>query len=158
MIKLKTIGMIEKNAKGDPTVKAHQDLQNGSLHIVSNGLTEFPKAGSSGDKQTKNICIALNTNSGDKQYSDFVIEKGDFVNSYLLKAWENQEIIFDESHITYAESQDYSKINPGETKLVAGTDGNFKIETDISNYGIYFEVTNKLQFNGNAISAKIVCA
>ena len=157
MIKLKTIGMIEKNAKGNPTVKAHEDLKNGTLHTVSNGITEFPKAGSSGDKQTKHICIALNTSSGDKCYSDFIIKKGDFVNSYLLEAWENQEIIFDESHITYAESQDYSKINANETKLVAWTDGNFKIETDVSNYGIYFEVTNKLQFNGNAVSAKIVC-
>ena len=41
--------------------------------------------------------------------------------------------------------------------LVSGTDGNFKIETDVSNYGIYFIVTEKLQFNGNAVSVKIVC-
>lgn len=156
MIKVKTIGMIEKNAKNNPVVKAHQDLKNGALHIVTNGITEFPTPGTSETKQTKNICIALNTGSGDEKYTDLTIKKGDFVNSYLLDAWENQEIILDESHITYEQSQDYSKISPNETKLVSGTDGNFKIETDISNYGIYFIVTEKLQFNGNAVSVKIV--
>lgn len=157
MLKLKTIGMIEKNAKGNPTVKAHQDLKNGTLHTVLNGTTALPTAGTSGSKQTKNICVALNTSSGDKRYSDFIIKKGDFVNSYLLSAWDGQEIVFDESHITYGENEDYSKINPNETKLVAEENGNFKIETDVSNYGVYFEVTEKLQFNGNAVSVKIVC-
>ncbi len=157
MIKVKTIGMIEKNAKNNPTVKAHQDLKNGALHTVSNGVTELPKVGTSDDKQSKNICVALNTGSGDKQHTDFTIKKGEYVNSYLLNAWEGQEIVFDESHITYENSEDYSKIKPNETKLIAGEDGNFKVETDVSNYQIYFEVTEKLQFNGNAVSAKIVC-
>ena len=115
MIKVKTIGMIEKNAKNNPVVKTHQDLKNGALHIVTNGTTEFPTLGTSETKQTKNICIALNTGSGDEKYTDLTIKKGDFVNSYLLEAWENQEIILDESHITYEQSQDYSKINPNET-------------------------------------------
>lgn len=157
MIKVKTISMIEKNAKGNPTVKAHRDLKNGALHTISNGMTVFPVAGTSENKQTKNICVALNTGSGDEKYSDFTIKKDDFVNSYLLSSWENQEIIFDESHITYDESQDYSQIKVNETKLVANTDGNFKIESDISNYEIYFVVTEKLQFNGNAVTVKIVC-
>lgn len=156
MLKLKTIGMIEKNEKGNPIIKAHEDLKNGVLHTVLGGLTVFPVAGTSGTKQTKNICVALNTVSGDKQFTDFTIKKGEFVNSYLLSAWDGQEIIFDESHITYGNSEDYSKIIVGTTKLVANTDGNFKIETDVSNYEIYFEVTEKLQFNGNAVSAKIV--
>ena len=34
MVKVKTIGMIEKNAKNKPTVKAHQDLKNGALHTI----------------------------------------------------------------------------------------------------------------------------
>lgn len=45
MIKVKTIGMIEKNAKNNPVVKTHQDLKNGALHIVTNGTTEFPTSG-----------------------------------------------------------------------------------------------------------------
>ena len=151
MIKVKTVGMIEKNSKNNPVVKAHEDMKNGALHIVENGITSYPTS------SVKDISIALNIGSGDEKYTDFTIKKGDFVNSYLLRAWENQEIVFDESHITYAESQDYSQIKANETKLVAGTDGNFKIETDISNSEIYFIVTEKLQFNGNAVSAKIVC-
>jgi len=150
MIKVRTIGMIEKNSKNNPTIKAHEDLKNGALHVVENELTAYPF-----DTKSKEICIALNTGAGDSQYTDFNIKKGEFVNSYLLKAWDGQELVLDESHITYSKSQNYSSIIPGSTKLVAGNDGNFKIETDASSYGIYFEVTKKLQFNGNGIVAKI---
>ncbi len=157
MIKVKTIGMIEKNAKNNPVVKAHQDLKNGALHVAADEVTAFPTDGTAEAKQDKNICIALNIASGDDRYTDFTIKKGEFVNSYLLRAWDGQEIVFDESHITYAKDEDYSKIIPGSTKLVAGVDGNFKTSADVSNYGIYFEVTGKSQFCGNAVSAKIVC-
>ena len=74
-------------------------MKNSVLHIVSNGVTLFPDTETSESKQTKNICVALNTGSGDEKYSDFIIKKDDFVNSYLLSSWENQEIVFDESHM-----------------------------------------------------------
>lgn len=156
MLKLKTIGMIEKNAKNNPVVVANEDMKNGSLYTVSEGRSVLPVDGTSGSPQSADLYVAINTGSGDARYTDFVISEGDYLNSYLLKAWEGQEIVFDESHITYGSNQDYSKIVPGVTKLVAGTDGKFKIASDVANYKMHFEVMEKLQFNGNAVSAKIV--
>lgn len=79
MIKVKTIGMIEKNAKNNPVVKAHQDLKNGALHVAADEVTAFPTDGTAEAKQDKNICIALNIASGDDRYTDFTIKKGEFV-------------------------------------------------------------------------------
>ena len=155
MVKVKTIGMIEKNAKNEPTVKAHADLKNGTIFVISSGVTAYPAEGTSGSHQTKDLYIALNSGSGDERFTDFVIKKDDFVNGYLLRAWENQELIFDESHIEYGENQSYASLAVG-TKLVATNSGKFKIESNVANYGLYFEITEKLQFCGNGISAKIV--
>lgn len=155
MVKVKTIGMIEKNAKNEPTVKAHADLKNGTIFVISSGVTAYPTAGTSGSHQTKDLYIALNSGSGDERFTDFTIKKDDFVNGFLLRAWENQELIFDESHIEYGQNQSYSSLDIG-TKLVATNSGKFKIESSVTNYGIYFEITEKLQFCGNAVSAKIV--
>lgn len=155
MVKVKTIGMIEKNAKNEPTVKAHADLKNGIIFVVSSGVTAYPAEGTPENHQTKDLYIALNSGSGDERYTDFTIKKDDFVNGFLLRAWENQEIIFDESHIEYGQNQSYSSLDVG-TKLVATNSGKFKIESSVTNYGIYFEITEKMQFNGNAVSAKIV--
>ena len=76
-------------------------------------------------------------------------------NDDSLNISEVKEIIFDESHIEYGENQSYSSLDVG-TKLVATNSGKFKMESSVTNYGIYFEITEKLQFNGNAVSAKIV--
>ena len=48
MVKVKTIGMIEKNAKNEPTVKAHADLKNGTIFVISSGVTAYPSEGTSG--------------------------------------------------------------------------------------------------------------
>ena len=119
------------------------------------GVTAYPTEGTSGSHQTKDLYIALNSGSGDERFTDFTIKKDDFVNGYLLRARENQEIIFDESHIEYGENQSYSSLDVG-TKLVATNSGKFKIESSVTNYGIYFEITEKLQFCGTAVSVKIV--
>lgn len=157
MLKVRTVGMIEKSAKNNPVVVAQEDVKNGIFYTVDSGNAVLPVEGSESEKQSKDLYVAINTGSGDARYSgDIVIKKGEYLNSYLVKAWEGQELVFDESHINYGESQDYSKIKENETKLVADTDGNLKISTDVSNYGIYFVVVKKLQFNGNAVSAKIV--
>ena len=156
MLKVKTVGMIEKSAKNNPVVKAQEKMKNGALYTVNNGKAVLPVEGTASKKQSQDLFVAINTGIGDKRYTEFEIENGEYLNSYLLKAWEGQELVFDESHITYGENEDYSKLVVNETKLVAGADGNFKIAADISNYGVYFEVVEKLQFNGNAVSAKIV--
>ena len=79
MVKVKTIGMIEKNAKNEPTVKAHADLKNGTIFVISSGVTAYPSEGTSGSHQTKDLYIALNSGSGDERFTDFTIKKDDFV-------------------------------------------------------------------------------
>lgn len=153
MIKVKTVGMIEKNAKNNPVVKAKQEMKNGCLHIVDKGEAKLPALGTN----TLDLCVALNTGSGDNRYTDFNIAKDDFVNSYLLRAWDGQFLEFDESHITYGENEDYSSIVVNQTLLGAGIDGNFKILSSAPESGMYFKVVQKLQFNGNAVSVEIIC-
>ena len=156
MLKVRTVGMIEKNAKNNPIPTAEVEMKNGAFHIVKNGVAKLPTEGAAGAKQSADLSVAINTGVGDERYTEFKIAQGEFVNSFLLKAWEGQDLTFDESHITYGVSEDYSKITVNSTKLVAGTDGNLKIASDVTNYGVYLLVVQKLQFNGNAVSARIV--
>lgn len=157
MVAVKSIGMIEKNLKNDPTVKAHADIPNGYLCTVAAGKTVAPVAGASGEKQTADLRIVMNTGAGDDCYKDFTVKKDAFANTFMLKQWDGQILVFDESHVTYASSKSYADITVG-TKLVAGTDGKFSVATDVTNYGVYFEVTKKVAFNGKGIEAKIVVA
>lgn len=155
MIKVRTIGMIDKNLKNDPTIKAHEDIPNGYLCTISEGKTVAPVAGASGSPQSKNLRIVLNTPLGDDCYTNITIRKDAYANTFMLKEWDGQELVFDESHITYASEKSYKDLTVG-TKLIANTDGKFAVSTDVSNYGVYFEIVNKISFNGNGIIAKIV--
>lgn len=154
MIKLRTIGMIDKNLKNDPTVKAHADILNGYLCTVAGGKTVAPVAGASSAKQSKDLRIVMNAPLGDDSYTDIVIKKDSFANTFILKEWEGQDLVFDESHITYASEKSYKDLTVG-TKLVADTNGKFAVSTDVSNYGVYFEIVQKIAFNGNGIIARI---
>lgn len=159
MIKVGTIGMIDKNAKSFPTVTAHADIANGYVCTVAGGKTVAPVAGASGTPQTADLYIVMNTIVGDNAYIDGqTIAAGDFVNAFLLKQWDKQTLVFDEGHITYASSKSYADIVADTTKLVVGTDGKFAVATDVTHYGMYFEVTKKVQFNGNAVEVRIVVA
>lgn len=157
MIKLKTVGMIDKNLKNDPTVKTSDEIHNGYLCEVIDGLTIAPIAGTSGAAQTKDIRIVLNSILGDEQYQDTKIAKGAFANTFMLKEWDGQCLVFDESHITYASDKKYADINVGDN-LIADTYGKFAVTTDVTNYEIYFKVIKKVEFNGNGIEARIVVA
>lgn len=155
MVHLKTIGMLEKNMKNDPTIKAHTIIQNGTIFTVLDKLTQFPADGTTVNPQTKDLYIALNISDGDNRYTEFNIEQDDYVNAFLLRAWDTQEIIFNEKHMTYDTGEDYNNIAVG-AKLVAGPDGKFKTTSSPENYGIIFIVTEKVQFNGDAFTVKIV--
>lgn len=157
MIKVRTIGMVDKNMKNDPTVKAHADIPNGYLCTVTDGKTVAPVAGASGAKQSKDLRIVMNTALGDNHGTDITVKKNDYANTFILKEWDGQDLVFDESHITYASGKSYSDIVKG-TKLVADTNGKFAVTTDVSNYNVYFEVIDKVMFNGNGIITRIVVA
>ncbi len=166
MVALKTLGMIEKDAKSDPTVKASAEIVNGYLHTVSeDGKTVAPVAGTSSASQTADLKIALNTQVGDKQYEEKTIASGDFVNSFGLKEWAGQDIIVNENNITYAGGVNYASVTAyvagttptAATLFVAGTDGKFAVAnaTVAGYHKVYFKVMDKLQVGGNAVDLKI---
>lgn len=163
MVKLETIGMF-KTAKNDPTVIADGDTINGYIHTKgSDGKADAPVAGSSSASQTDDLLIALNTITGDDSYkTDVKIKSGDFLNSFYLAAWDNQNLIFNEDNISYAEGDDYSDITAGTTVMVAHTDGKLRIADGTTlktaEHKISFPVVKKVQLDGNAIVVKVTVA
>lgn len=163
MVKLETIGML-KTAKNDPTVIADGETINGYIHVKgSDGKADAPTTGTSEASQTDDLLITLNTITGDNSYNpDAKIASGDFLNSFYLAAWDNQNLIFNEDNITYAEGTDYTDITAGTTVMVAHTDGKLIIAdgTTIKSaeHKITFPVIKKVQLDGNAIVVKVTVA
>lgn len=163
MVKLETIGML-KTAKNDPTIIADGETINGYICTKgSDGKADAPVAGASGAIQTKDLYIALNEINGDNAYiANAKVASGDFLNGYLVKAWDGQNIIFNEDNISYANGTSYSNITENTTVMVAYTDGKLRIADGttlkVAEHGITFKVVEKLQLNGNAIKVKVAVA
>lgn len=163
MIKLETIGMF-KTAKNDPTIIADGDTINGYICTKgSDGKADAPVAGTSTVKQTSNLYVALNEINGDySYYPNTKIADGAFLNGYLLKAWDGQNLVVNEDNISYASGEDYSNIVDGTTVMVAYTDGKLRIADGTTlkaeEHAITFKVEKKVQMNGNAIVVKIAVA
>jgi hypothetical protein len=163
MVKLETIGMF-KTAKNDPTVIADGETINGYLHTKgSDGKADAPVAGTSTVAQGDDLMIALNTITGDDSYkTDVKVASGDYLNSFYLAAWDNQNLIVNEDSITYATDTDYSDITAGTTVMVANTDGKFIIADGTTikaaEHKITFPVVKKVQLDGNAIVVKVTVA
>ena len=134
MIKIETIGMLD-TAKNDPTLTHTADVKNYSF------LTKDDE-----------VYLIANTITGDKAYSpDEVIAKGDFLNAFLLKAWEGQKLVIDGKHITDA----LSGVSVGDT-LVPQEDGTLK-KGDAK--GVCLKVTDKgVRLTEEAVKAKVVIA
>lgn len=163
MVKLESIGMF-KTAKNDPTIVADGDTINGYICTKgSDGKADAPVAGTSEATQTSNLYIALNEINGDySYYPNTKIADGAFLNGYLLKAWDGQNLVVNEDNISYASGEDYSDITAGTTVMVAYTDGKLRIADGTTlktaEHAITFAVTDKVQMDGNAIVVKIAVA
>jgi hypothetical protein len=163
MVKVETLGMF-KTAKNDPTVIADGETINGYIHTKgSDGKADAPVAGASGALQADDLLIALNTITGDYSYNpDTKIASGDFLNSFYLSAWDNQNLIVNEDNISYAGTDDYTDITAGTTVMVAHTDGKLRIADGttlkVAEHKITFPVLEKIQFDGNAIVVKVAVA
>ena len=96
MIKCETLGMLDV-AKNNPVLKSEKDMPNYSF-IVDDGDTY----------------VIMNEINGDAAYrKDEVIKAGDFLNGFMVKAWEGQKLIIDAKHIdgefaSVSASQKYS--------------------------------------------------
>lgn len=142
MIKVETLGMLDI-AKVNPVLTSTSDVANYSL------LTD------DGD-----LYLIANTLVGDDTYKeDITISAGDYLNGYLVKAWESQKLIVDDKHITYGNgTADYASIVVGDTILTASDDGTLAIATSAPTSGIYFKVVDKCALTEKAVKVKVCVA
>ena len=135
MIKVETLGMIDV-AKVNPVLTHTEDVKNYSfltkdndLYLVANTLT--------GDNSCKEDCV---------------IKKGNYLNGFLVKAWEGQKLIIDGKHI----QDDLSGLNVNDA-LEAQADGSLKkVE---AGKGVHLVITDKgVTLTEAAVKAKVVVA
>lgn len=139
MIKCETLGMIA-NAKLNPVLKQTADVQNYTFITVDGDLY-----------------LVMNTAAGDDTYvDDLTIKAGEYLNGFLVKAWEGQELIADEKHIAYASGKKYSDIEAGTTLLTVDSNGKLAVASAAPTSGVYFKVTGKCHQIGNAVKIKVM--
>lgn len=139
MIKVETLGMLDV-AKVNPVITSASDTVNYQF-ITHDG----------------NVYLISNTIVGDDAYrEDVVIKAGEYLNGYMVKAWEGQKLVIDEKHIAYGDSQDYSKITPGTTLLTVNGEGKLAIASVAPESGVYFKVTDKTTLTGKAVKALVM--
>lgn len=136
MIKVETIGMLDV-AKVNPVITSESDVTNNQF-ITYEG----------------NVYLIANTLAGDDYCrEDVVIKAGEYLNGYLVKAWDGQKLIIDSKHVT----GDYATYSAKDTVLVVGEDGKLAVgEAPAS--GIYFTVTDKCTLTEKAIKARVCVA
>ena len=160
MIKPYSLGMLEHNAKNDPTVIADIDAGtiNGYIHTIgSDGKADAPVLGTNATtgKQTAELYVAVNDLTGDERYTDALITKGDKLNSFSLKAWDQQKVYVDSDSLTTA----FADITAGSTVLFADTYGKLATSANPTYFAISFTALEKISFGGkDAIVAKISVA
>lgn len=141
MIKVETIGMLDV-AKVNPVITSESDVANNQF-ITHEG----------------NVYLVANTLVGDDSYrEDITFKAGEYLNGYLIKAWEGQKLIADEKHIKYAEGKSYKDIVTGTTLLKVNTDGKLEVVTSAPASGVYFKVTDKCKLTEKAIKILIIVA
>lgn len=145
MIKCKTIGMLDV-AKINPVLTSASDIMNysflyddGDLYLIANDI------------------------AGDDAYvHDVQIKAGEYLNGYLVKAWEGQTLVIDEKHITYGSGEDYSDIvvTAGSETLLAVDDSTnaLEIASEAPESGVYFKCVNKVTLTENAVEVKVMIA
>lgn len=139
MIKFETIGMIERSVQ-KPDLTASKEVSNYEF-ITYDG----------------DLYLVANTLAGDDSYVDDVTFKaGDYLNGYLVKAWESQKLVVDEKHISYASGKKYSDLAVGNILTVSN--GKLAVASVAPESGVYFKITDKCRLTGKAIKVKVYIA
>lgn len=141
MIKIETIGMLDV-AKVNPVLKSEKAVANYDF------ITD-----------DKDIYLIANTITGDDAYKqDVTIPAGEFLNGYLVKAWEGQKLVVDNKHIKYAHSENYEKNMNIGTFLKVNTDGQLEKASSEPTEGVYFKVTDKCMLTEKALKVRVMVA
>lgn len=139
MIKCETWGMYDV-AKNNPVITSTSAVSNytfltvdGDLYLISNVVT------------------------GDNAYvDDNTFAAGEYLNGYLVKAWEGQKLVADEKHIAYGSGETYASITAGTTLLTVDSNGKLAITSSAPTSGVYFKVTDKCTLTGKAVKIKVM--
>lgn len=136
MIKVETIGMLD-SAKINPVITSENDVAN--YQFITH---------------KDNAYLVANTLSGDDAHrEDVVIQAGEYLNGYLVKAWEGQKLVIDGKHI----EGEYSTYAEKDKILVVDTSGKLKAGEKPST-GVYFVVTDKCNLTEKAVKARVCVA
>lgn len=141
MIRIETIGQLDV-AKNNPVLKSQTATANYSF-ITDDG----------------DLYLIANTITGDNAYvDDNTIAAGEYLNGFLVKAWEGQKLIADEKHIAYASNKSYADIVAGTTLMKANSAGKLEVIANAPASGVYFKVTDKVTLTEKAVKIKVIVA
>ena len=137
MIKVETIGMLDV-AKVNPVITSESDVTNNQFITHED-----------------NVYLVANTLVGDDSYrEDIIIKAGEYLNGYLVKAWDGQKLVIDGKHVT----GEYATYSVKDTILVVGNDGKLAVGEAAPESGVYFVVTDKCTLTEKAIKARVCVA
>lgn len=137
MIKVETVGMLEV-AKLNSVLTSTSDVANYSFVVD--------------DDETY---LVANTLTGDESYcEDVVFKAGEYLNGFLLNAWEGKKLVIDAKHI----NADYSDLSDGKF-LSVNSDGKLDVADSAPASGVYFKVKDvDIVLTESAVKAKICIA
>lgn len=135
MIKVETLGMLDV-AKVNPVLKHTEDVKNYSFLTVDDELY-----------------LISNTITGDNAYrEDVTIPAGEYLNGFLVRAWDGQKLVVDGKHI----QDKLTTLSVGDT-LEAQTDGTLKKVSEAT--GVHLVITDKgVTLTEAAVKAKVAIA
>lgn len=137
MIKVETIGMLDV-AKVNPVITSESNVTNNQFITHED-----------------NVYLVANTLVGDDSYrEDVVIKAGEYLNGYLVKAWDGQKLVIDGKHVT----GEYATYSVKDTVLVVGENGKLAVGEAAPDSGVYFVVTDKCTLTEKAIKARVCVA
>lgn len=143
MIKVNSIGMFDV-AKNNPIIQSQTAEKNYSF-ITYGG----------------DLYVIMNTVVGDKSYvDDATFDAGEYLNGFLVKAWEGQELVVDKKQIKFGDGEKYStSITAGTTIMtVDSTTKKLQIAESVPVSGVYFKVTEKCTLTEEAVKVKVMIA
>ena len=135
MVKVYTIGMMEHNAKNDPTVVAAEEMLNGAIFSIGEDHQSTAPA--------DELYIALNEFGGDDHgCNDLKIAKGAYLNAYQLKAWDGMYLEVSQENIE-------DKIEELAIGDELGAHTNYKFKKDAAS-AVTFKVVEKIMLGFKA--------
>lgn len=140
MIKCTTLGMIDGSVN-NPVIKLSTDTNNyqfvtvdGDVYLIANTLV--------GDDYGK---------------EDVTFKAGEYLDGYLVKKWESQELDVDEKHIAYADSKGYADLAK-DNILTINSNGKLAVAAAAPTSGVYFKIVDKCRLTEKAVRVKVIVA